>query len=163
MSMIMRWDAVGSADAEKARSLDPDAFWEWLLQRDGRLSFDVDKAWQAVHFALAGDPWSTAGPLGQTVLGGEPFGPAVGPEPARWLPAEAVRAIARQLAALTPEQFEQRLDFPAMQRAEVYPMIWDEDPEADGLIGYVCGGYEQLRDGYAQAAGAGQGFVITLR
>jgi hypothetical protein len=160
--MIMYWDAVTPADAEKAQLLDPEAFWEWLLERTGRLSFDIDKAWQAVHFALTGDPWSTAGPLGQAVLGGEPFGPEVGPDQARWLPAETVRAIAGQLVALTPEQFEQRLDFPAMQRADVYPMIWDEDPEADGLIVYVRGGYEQLRDGYARAAEAGQGFVITL-
>ena len=160
--MIMRWDAVNPADAEKLRSLDLAVFCEWLKQRDDRLSFDVDKAWHAVHFTLTGHPWSTDGPLGQTVLGGAPFGEEIAYEPARWLRAEVVSAIAEQLEAITPEEFEQRLDFAALQRADIYPEIWDEDPEADELIGYVRGGYEQIRDGFAQAARAGQGFVITL-
>lgn len=162
MSMIMQWDAVAPSDAEKVRSLDPDDFCEWLEQGDDRLSFDADKAWHAVHFVLTGDPWSTDGPLGQTVLGGEPFGEEVGYGPARWLPAEAVSAIAEQLAALTPGQFEQRLDFAALHREDIYPSIWDRDPEADELVEYVRAGYEQIRDGYARAAAAGQGFVIAL-
>lgn len=162
MSMIMQWDAVAPADAEKVRSLEVGAFCEWLEQGDVRLSFDVDKAWHAVHFTLTGDPWSTDGPLGQAVLGGEPFGEEIAYGPARWLRAEAVAAIAEQLAPLTPDRFEQRLDFAALHRADIYPEIWDRDPEADELVGYVRGGYEQLRDGYARAAGAGQGFVITL-
>ena len=48
VSMIMQWDAMAPDDAEHIRSLDADAFFEWLEQGDGRLSFDVDKARHAV-------------------------------------------------------------------------------------------------------------------
>ena len=76
--MTMQWDAVSEADAEVVRSLEGDAFFEWLERYEERLSFDVDKAWQALHFTLTGDAWEASGPLGEVVLGGEPVGEDVG-------------------------------------------------------------------------------------
>ena len=85
MSMIMQWDSADAATAETVRSMNADAFMEWLEDVDGRISFDVDKAWHAVHFTLTGDAWNVDGALGQIVLGGEPFGEEIGYCPARWL------------------------------------------------------------------------------
>jgi hypothetical protein len=157
----MQWDAIDADEAERVRAFDEESFVEWLETRDGD-SFDVDKAWHAVHFTLTGDAWSTDGPLGQVVLGGEPFGEDIGYGPARWMPPDAVAAIAERLTALRPEEFEQRLDFAALAANDIYPSIWDRDPATDQLVEFVRGAYETLRDRYARAARAGQGFVISL-
>jgi hypothetical protein len=162
VSMIMQWDAVSEADAEVVRSLEGDAFFEWLERYEERLSFDVDKAWHALHFTLTGDAWETRGPLGEVVLGGEPFGEDVGYGPPRWLSAEAVSGLAEGLAALSPQQFESQIDFAALARNEVYPSIWDRDPDAEQLIEFVRGAFEGVRDGFAEAARMGSGFVISL-
>ena len=160
--MIMQWDSVEPAEAERLRSLDPDSFVEWLEAAEGRISFDVDKAWHAVHFTLTGDAWAQNGPLGAVVLGGEPFGEDVGYGPARWLAPEAVAAAARELAELAPADLASRLDFASMVEQDIYPQIWDRDPAAEQLIDYVVDGYTQIRDGFSKAAAMGHGFVISL-
>ena len=160
--MIMQWDAVSEAEAELIRSLDGDAFFEGLEGHEEQLSFDVDKAWNALHFTLTGDAWETSGPLGEVVLGGEPFGEDVGYRPPRWLSAEVVNRLADGLAALSPQQFASQIDVAALARNEVYPSIWDRDPDTEHLIEFVRGGFDTVRDGYAEAARIGSGFVICL-
>lgn len=160
--MIMQWDSADPATADELRTMDIESFVEWLEDSEGRISFDVDKAWHAVHFALTGDVWKTDGVLGEVVLGGEPFGEDVGYGPARWLPADAVAAAARELADLSPEDFSSRLDFGSMLQHEIYPQVWDRDPVAEQLVEFVVAGYVEIRDRFAEAAAAGQGFVISL-
>ena len=142
--------------------MEVDAFYGWLEEDGGRISFDVDKAWHAVHFTLVGDAWGTVGPFGQVVLGGEPFGEDVGYGPARWLGADAVAAAAMEMAALSPEEFAGRIDLASLRDHDVYPQIWDRDPAEDELVEFVLAGYEEIRDRFADAAAAGQGFVISL-
>lgn len=142
--------------------MDAESFIEWLYDPEGRTSFDVDKAWHAIHFTLTGDAWDTNGPLGNVVLGGEAFGEDVGYGPARWLAPEAVAAAARKLDELAPHQFATRLNFGAMAEQDIYPQIWDRDPAVDQLVEFVVGGYEEIRDRFAEAAAAGQGFIISL-
>src|SRR5512147_1658720 len=38
--------------------------------------FDIDKAWQGIHYLLCGDPWEGAPPLSDLVLGGTELGSA---------------------------------------------------------------------------------------
>jgi len=123
--MIMQWNGASTSEAEGLRSAGTEALCEWLDHSEDRVSFDVDKAWHAVHFTLTGDTDSTAGLLGQVVLGGVEFGDEVGYGPARWLPASAVSDVASALAKLTPEEFERRVDFAALHRNDIYPSIWD--------------------------------------
>jgi hypothetical protein len=162
MSMIMQWDAVDPATISELRTMDGEAFVEWLEDAERRISFDVDKAWHAVHFTLAGDAWETEGVLGSVVLGGDDFGEDLGYGHPRWLPADAVAAAARELADLTPEAFEARLDFAAMVEHDIYPGVWDRDPEEEELVEYVVDGYREIRGRFAEAAASGQGFVICL-
>ncbi len=162
MSMIMQWDSADPVAAGEVRAMDLDSFVEWLEGADGRISFDVDKAWHAVHFTLTGDAWRPDGSLGTVVLGGEPFGEDIGYGPARWLGPTAVDAAARELAELTPADFAARLDFPSMVEQGIYPPIWDRDPDAEQLVDVVVVAYEKIRDRFAEASAAGQGFVISL-
>lgn len=160
--MIMQWDSADSATAKTVRSMDVDTFIRWLEEDSGRISFDVDTAWHAVHFALVGDAWGTAGPFGEIVLGGEPFGEDVGYGPARWLAADAVATAALKLSELSPEMFARRLDFASMFEHDIYPQIWDRDPVEEHLAEFVRAGYREIRDRFAEAASTGQGFVVSL-
>lgn len=162
MSMIMQWDSADSATADELRTGDVEALIEWLEDAEGRISFDVDKAWHAVHFALAGDPWNADSVAGSVVLGGEPFGEDVGYGPVRWLPPEAVAAAARELADLAPDDFASRVSFDSMLQHEIYPQVWDRDPVAEQLVEWVVDAYKEIRDRFAEATAAGQGFVISL-
>jgi hypothetical protein len=162
MSMIMQWDSADPTTAETVRSMGVDTFIQWLEEDSGRISFDVDKAWHAVHFALVGDAWGTAGPFGEIVLGGEPFGEDVGYGPARWLAADAVARAALDVAELSPEMFAHRLDFASMLEHDIYPQIWDRDPVDQHLAEFVVAGFQEIRDRFTEAASTGQGFVITL-
>lgn len=96
------------------------------------------------------------------MLGGEEFGEDLGYGPPRWLPPDAVAEAARELAALSPDDFAARLDFAAMAREQIYPQIWDRDPAGEDLVGYVVAGYETIRTQFAEAAAANQGFVISM-
>lgn len=160
--MIMQWDSADRSAADELRSMDPESFVAWLEDADGRISFDVDKAWHAVHFTLTGDAWNQHGPMGKVVLGGEPFGEDMGYGPSRWLPPDAVAIASRELAELTPSGFAQRLDFAAMAQHDIYPSIWERDPDVEQLVEFVVAGYEEIRDRFAEAAAAGHGFVISL-
>lgn len=160
--MIMQWDSADSTTAEELRTADIEAFIDWLEDAGGRISFDVDKAWHAVHFTLTGDPWNPDGVLGSVVMGGEPFGGDVGYGPARWLSPDAVVAAVRELADLTPDAFTSRLSFESMLRHEIYPQLWDRDHVDEQLVEFVADAYKEIRDRFAEAAAAGQGFVISL-
>lgn len=162
MSMIMQWDAVDAATGEQLQSVDVDSFCNWLEEPDDRISFDVDKAWHAVHFTLTGEAWEAVGPFGDVVLGGEPFGEEVGYGPPRWLSPERAAAAARALAELAPDAFAARLDFHAMTEHDIYPQIWDRDPAAEQLVEYVVDAYKEIRDRFSEAVAAGQGFIISL-
>lgn len=161
--MIMQWISVDAATAQRVRSMDEESFFDWLDEAgSGPASFDVDKAWHAVHFTLTGDAWAPLGPFGQIVFGGEPFGEDVGYGPPRLLSPEAVVTAARALAELPPDQFESQLDFAALQAHDIYPSIWDREPDAEELVEYVRAGYAVIRDRFTTAAGAGEGFVTCL-
>lgn len=154
--MIMQWDSADSTTAEELRTADVEVFIDWLEDPAGRISFDVDKAWHAVHFTLTGDPWNTDGVLGSVVLGGEPFGEDVGYGPARWLSPNAVEAAARELADLTPEAVAARVSVESMRQHEIYPQLWDRDPVAEQLIEFVVDAYSEIRIRFAEAQQPGR-------
>lgn len=162
MSMIMLWVPTDAASAERVRAMDPDDFYEWLDEKGDRDSFDVDKAWHAIHFTLTGNAWTPDGPLGSVVLGGAPFGEDGGYGPPRWLAPDAVVAAAGALADLPPDRFVERLDFPALQANDIYPSMWDRDPESEEFVDYLRHGYETIHEKFTAAAVAGRGFVILL-
>lgn len=160
--MIMQWDALSPSEAERVLGLDPDGFFEWIEAAEGRSSFDVDKAWHAIHFTLAGDAWSTEGDLGAVVLGGEPFGEDMGYGPPRWLDPATVAAMAARLDSIDPAAFAARVDCAAMTAHDIYPSVWDRADERDDNLAWLTQSYATLRDAYAAAASAGQGFVVSL-
>lgn len=119
---------------------------------------DVDKAWQAIHFLLVGDPWKGDGPLALAVLNGPEIGDDAGYGPATYLTPEEVRDVAAALEPITPEQLGQRFDPTAMMAQQIYPEIWDEDDEEE-LIEYITEGYQEVRSYYLDAAAKGNAML----
>jgi hypothetical protein len=163
--------ALTSSEALE-RLLDPE-------DGDDVREIDLDKAWHGIHWLLTGSPdepqpaqrrrglfrrKDDAGPAGGAeelaVLGGEPIGEDNGYGPARLLRPEQVAAVAGALRPLTPEVLGHRVDLVAMEAAELYPGIWDEE---DVYEEYLGPNYEMLRDFYLAAAGAGDAVLLAIQ
>jgi hypothetical protein len=162
MGMIMQWDEVEAADLARVVALDDDELFDWLEEGDDRAVFDIDKAWHGVHFVLTGDAWETTGPLGAAVLGGTEFGEDNGYGPSRYLDPGEVAALARDLEALVPETFVERIDLAALAANDIYPGGWDDEADQEDLVEYLRAGYVAVRDGYLSAAASGRAMIISL-
>jgi hypothetical protein len=125
---------------------------------DGEL-IDLDKAWHALHFLLAGDPAEAPLP-GGALFAGEQVGEDFGLGPARLLSAPEVKAFADFLSMKPDDFVEQTLDFAALEAADIYPEIWDRRERED--IDYVAGYFRDLKSFMQSAAKAGDAVVVVL-
>ena len=138
---------------------DPEQLDELLDSDDDENSVDIDKAWHALHWLLNDNGHPTDDSLSETIFGGESIGEDLGYGPGRLLPADRVRAVARALGQIELNSLRTRMDARAMESAEIYPMIWDEDDVFDS---YLAPAYERLRKFYAAAAAADQAVIQTI-
>ncbi|MES3035274.1 MAG: YfbM family protein [Gemmatimonadota bacterium] len=161
MSMIGCFAAVDPSQVD-ALCREPELLMAHLEQcaNDPTRSADVDKAWHAIHFMLAGDPDGGEAPAASVVLGGVEVGEDLGYGPARLLTSEEVREIGLFLQGMPPEQFSLRYAPAEMDAAEIYPVVWVEDGE-EGRE-YVAHAYERLRKFYLEAAARGDSVVAWL-
>lgn len=158
MGMILVGRRVTAADHQ--RLLADHSLTDTLLYADRtEPDLDVDKAWHGIHFLLAGNAWETTAGAGEAVLGGEPVGEDAGYGPARLLGPEQVRTVAAALTPITVDTLRSRYDGPALEDAEVYPQIWDEEDVFDT---YLAPNFTRLRDFYRAAADAGQAVLLAI-
>jgi hypothetical protein len=133
-----------------------------LAEGEGLVA-DLDKAWHAIHFLLAGDPWAGAPPHSFLLAGGAEIGDLdIGYGPARALRAAEVAAAHAAVQAIPPEEFGRRFDPERLQAAEIYPSIWDRDPAEDDLLGFLLSYYEELQAFLAAAVEGQLGVVVTM-
>jgi uncharacterized protein DUF1877 len=117
----------------------------------------LDKAWHAIHFVLAGDPWkTTADPATRAILGGAPMHDietAYGPLRIH-APAD-VAAIAAEL----PASLEPRIDPAALRAADIYPQndAWTDDDRA-----WIASAFDQLRRTYLAASARGHAAALWI-
>jgi hypothetical protein len=124
---------------------------------------DVDKAWHGIHFLLTGTAWEGSFPLNFIVSGGKQIGDVdVGYGPARALTSEDVRRLAAALEPLTSAEIERRFDPKKMTKLQIYPDIWDRDPDEDDSLGYLLEYYTDLRDFVRRTAERGQALLVYL-
>jgi len=122
---------------------------------------DADKAWQAIHYLLTGDAEGGEFPEGFIVSGGSSVGnEEVGYGPARLIAAEDVNAVAEVLNKHSEETLRAAFDGPAMDRANVYPEIWERDGE-DGFD-YIWENFETMRSFIQETARREQALLIFL-
>jgi hypothetical protein len=142
---------------------------------EGR-EIDVDKAWHGIHWLLTGSPDDRppttrkrglfhraapepdpAGAEWLAVLGGD----AVSEDgTALLLRPEQVAAVAEVLTPLDRDALGGRVDLLAMEAAELYPQIWDEE---DVYEEYLGPNYEVLRDFYLRAAAEGAAVLLSIQ
>src|SRR6266851_3981586 len=100
----------------------------YSVDADGRERVVLDKAWHAIHFVLTGSRLGGEEPLNFLVSEGTPVGEVdVGYGPARVLTSAQVRAIARGLAAVQPEDVARRVDLRQLDEEVIYPGNWQRN------------------------------------
>lgn len=158
--MGMLWEAR-AIDADQANRIfaDPALLADLLQEVVGEAALDLDKAWHGLHFLLTGSPFDSTPPLGAAILGGYPFGEDAGYGPARLLDPPGTADVARALSAIDVPALHDRFDPAELERADVYPQIWDEE---DVFEEYLAPTYLDLQRFYAYAAERGLGTVQVV-
>jgi hypothetical protein len=122
---------------------------------------DFDKAWDALHFMLTGEPWSTEGPLAIMFYQGEEIGPNDGYGPARFIPKEVMSSFNTAMKNLSDEDIAKRYDPNAMDEAQLYASyIFAE--EGDEALDYVMQGVPQLRTFAGKCAATNSGALVGI-
>jgi hypothetical protein len=108
------------------------------------IPFDLDNQWQAVHYLLTGSAGATADPLSVIVGRFEKIGKDQGFGPAWVIPAEAIVAADKALAALGDGEIRARYDVKAMVRDDVY-VAKSLAEEGQGALDFLMDDIERLR------------------
>ena len=126
----------------------------------GENSISLEKAWHGLHFLLTGDAWGGTGWRAFLVTGGAEQGEDFGYGPARYFSPSEVREVAREIGLISPDDLWANYDAQAMNSADIYPTIWDE--EEDDLKEEYLDYFEELKSFIAQTAEAGDALRICL-
>lgn len=109
---------------------------------DEWIEYDLDKAWQAVHFLLNGSVYGS-GRLASLIAGGQPIGTEeVGYTVPRAMTSREVAEFATALSKVSVDELRRRYNGRLMDDCDVYPRIWSRDGEQGAE--YVAENYEQL-------------------
>ena len=135
-----------------------------LALSDGEgLIADLDKAWHGIHFLFTGSADDGRPPLNFLVAGGTEVGEEdVGYGSARAFTAAETREIATALATVSDDELRGRFAPKAMMAADIYPGIWDRDPDDDDTLGYLIEYVGTLRETLATVTGHGHGLMVFL-
>ena len=123
--------------------------------------FDVDKAWQGIHFLLTGTDWEGSGPLAFVLQGGKEIAEDMGYGPARGFSSAEVKAIAEALSAVAPSALFDEADPAEFTKKEIYPEIWDGEPKEE-CIGYVIEYLKELISFVQHAADSGRALITYI-
>ncbi len=142
----------------RKRPVEPSAdFWFEAVEAAGdEETVDLDKAWHGIHWLLTSGTEDSTTPEGQAVLGATPV--CSDPE-VRLIDPAGVRRVAAALTALSPAELAGRVDLAAMDRAGLYPQIWDEEDVFDT---YLAPYYAGLRDFYRTAAERDSAVLLSI-
>ncbi len=155
MSMIANFRAA--TDLEIARLMrEPEGITDFI-EREGARELDADKAWHAIHFLLAGQPWEGELPLGFIMAGRQIGDVDVGYGPASALTSVEVRSVAAALAPITREDLMSRWNRDAMREAEIYAVDPDKPDDEDEYVGVH---YQALKEFVAGLATEGLGLIV---
>jgi len=134
-----------------------------MLTNDEVADTELDKAWHAIHYMLTKSAWEGEAPLNFLLKGGVEVGDIeVGYGPARVLTSDEVHHINAALKPIDGGFLKSRFDPVEMTNLEIYPEIWQRDPEEDDTFGYCEEYFGVLKAFVEQAADRNLGLVIYL-
>lgn len=127
-----------------------------------RPQFDMDTAWQPLHFLLTGTAWEGDEPACYLVRGGQGIADdAEAFSSARALDPDNVRQFDAFLSTVSHEDLRKRFDLKAMIAARIYsaPRGGSAGPDIEPLLEL----FDELRAFVAASAAAGAGLVVYQR
>jgi hypothetical protein len=127
---------------------------------DKPTAFDVDKAWQGIHFLLTGD-WEGDGPLSFILHGGREIAEDLGYGPAHGFTSSEVKEIDAALRNIEPAALYERADPAEFTRQEIYPQVWANEPK-EQCIGYVTDYFKELKKFISGAAQSGRALIAYI-
>lgn len=158
-SFFKRLFGGGTREGGPRDKNDPDL----VLTDDEVGDTDLDKAWHGIHFMLTQTAWEGEAPLNFLLHGGTEIGEIdVGYGPARGLTSAEVRTVAEALRNIDESFMRARFDPALMMELEIYPTIWDRDPDEDDAFGYCMEYFIVLKDFVISASERGTGLIISL-
>ena len=124
---------------------------------------DLDKTWHGIHYLLSGSAYEGVEPLNFLMIGGRYVGDLdVGYGPARVFGAAEVSGIAEALNKVGEEDLRRRFDPPDMSRNDVYPAIWEDDPDLDEALEAILEHFRVLKSFLNETEAKELGLVIRL-
>jgi Domain of unknown function (DUF1877) len=124
-------------------------------------SFDVDKAWQGIHFLLTGSDWEGDGLAAFILHGGREIDEDLGYGPPHGFNSTEVKEIVQTLDQLNLEELYAKADPKTFAANEIYPSIWDSEPKEQS-IGYVMDNLKSLKEFLGKAAQSNRALIVYL-
>jgi hypothetical protein len=122
-------------------------------------AFDVDKAWQGIHFLLTGSDCEGDGPLAFIMHGGrEVENQEI---PAHGFTSTEVKQIDAALRDIDPTALFQRADFAEFTKLQIYPDIWKSWPKEQS-IAYVTDNFRGLKNFISDTAQSGRALIAYI-
>lgn len=160
MSMIGCFLRLSDADLD-AVVTNPDSLNKFLQHNpENKDYFDVDKAWQGIHFLLTDSAWEGSGPLAFILHGGREIDQDLGYGPPHGFSSAEVKEIAAALEPIQPDALFAKADQAQFTAEDIYPSIWDESKEE--CIGYVTSSFADLKKFILETAAANRGLIAYL-
>ena len=125
------------------------------------IEFDVDKAWQGIHFLLTGSDWEGDGTLAFILHGGREINEDLGYGPPHGFTSAEVKEINAALRKVDEKALYERADPAEFSKNEIYPEIWDKESKED-CIGYVTENLKELKKFISETAQAGRALIVYL-
>lgn len=159
MSMIGNYRKITTEELSDLIN-NPDKLSEFLYSEENySKNFNIDKAWQAIHFLLNNDAWKGTPPLSNAVLGGQIISDEdIGYGPARYLNVDEVEKVSFALNKISAEDLLERFDANALRINDIYPNIeWDETDQE-----YICQNYTELQKYFRSAANEKLAMILFI-
>jgi hypothetical protein len=129
--------------------------------REKAEEFDVDKAWQGIHFLLTGSDWEGEGPLAFILHGGREINEDLGYGPPHGFASTEVKEISKALEGVNVQELKEKADPAQFKANEIYPDIWDREPKEE-CLGYVTESLKELRKFVRKTAESNRGLIAYL-
>lgn len=123
--------------------------------------FDVDKAWDGIHFLLAGKDADEKDPLAFVLLGGREIEQDTGYGNPHGFTSSEVKEIAEALNKLDIDKIYKDADPAVFAENGIYPEVWKDEPKEE-CIGYVTDYLKDLREFVSKTAQANRAMVVYL-
>ena len=143
-----------------AQKQSPTDYDQWKPS-DQPAAFDVDKAWQGIHFLLTDSDWEGDGPLAFILHGGREISEDLGYGFPHGFVSSEVRVINEALSAVEASALYERADLSKFTEHEIYPEIWTKEPK-EQCIGYVTDYFKELKKFVANSALSGRALIAYI-